>query len=63
MRWPWNVTPERDEDQTMIQEETQKITAPAREEIRISQERLSRIDRIIKEARAAELAVKKANQR
>lgn len=63
MRWPWNSTPERDNGNTMTEEKTQAITDPAREEIRRSQDRLSRIDRILREARAAEAVAKRAQPR
>lgn len=42
-------------------ETSREVTDPAREQISITQDRLSRIDRILKESREAELVVRRVN--
>lgn len=51
MRWPWDFS--KDEDRY----QTKEVTAPAQEEIQKAQVRLARINRILLEARQAELIV------
>lgn len=57
MRWPW------DKKQQDAQTANEAVTDPAREEIERSQDRILRINRILKEARDAQKLVIKTNTR
>ena len=54
MRWPWEFFMKGTDRQS-----TEEVTAPAKHEVEESQKRLSRINRILLEARQAELIVQR----
>lgn len=54
MRWPWdrdNMQPKRDN--------LEEVTVPANAEVRRSQERLERINRILAESQRVEMLIRK----
>lgn len=56
MRWPW------EKKQDMAKTDNKAVTAPARDEIQKSHERMVRVNRILLEARDAEALVIKARR-
>jgi hypothetical protein len=60
MRWPWEIFMKSKLSQ---EKEKNEVVAPAREAVQATYKHLNRLDRILTEARKAEVIAMKANAR